>query len=45
MCARGHGGRGVSILAGKTPALFTDLYQLTMAQAYWQSGVTGSATP
>ena len=29
---------------GKTPALFTDLYQLTMAQAYWQSGVTGSAT-
>ena len=30
---------------GKTPALFTDLYRLTMAQAYWQSGVTGSATP
>ena len=24
--------------------LFTDLYQLTMAQAYWQSGVTASAT-
>lgn len=23
--------------------LFTDLYQLTMAQAYWQSGQTGSA--
>lgn len=26
------------------PALFTDLYQLTMAQAYLQSGKTGSAT-
>ena len=26
------------------PALFTDLYQLTMAQAYLQSGTTGSAT-
>lgn len=25
-------------------ALFTDLYQLTMAQAYWQSGVTRDAT-
>ena len=24
--------------------LFTDLYQLTMAQAYWQSGKTGEAT-
>jgi nicotinate phosphoribosyltransferase len=26
------------------PALFTDLYELTMAQAYWQSGVTARAT-
>lgn len=26
------------------PALFTDLYQLTMAQAYLQSGTTGNAT-
>ena len=26
------------------PALFTDLYQLTMAQAYLQSGTTGRAT-
>jgi nicotinate phosphoribosyltransferase len=25
-------------------ALLTDLYELTMAQAYWRSGVTGSAT-
>jgi nicotinate phosphoribosyltransferase len=25
-------------------ALFTDLYELTMAQAYWQSSTTGSAT-
>ncbi len=25
-------------------ALLTDLYQLTMAQAYWQHGVTGQAT-
>ncbi len=25
-------------------ALFTDLYELTMAQAYWQSGVTAPAT-
>jgi len=24
--------------------LFTDLYELTMAQAYWQSGTTGTAT-
>ena len=27
-----------------TSALFTDLYQLTMAQAYWQSGQTADAT-
>ncbi|MCH8206311.1 MAG: nicotinate phosphoribosyltransferase [Chloroflexi bacterium] len=27
-----------------TSALFTDLYQLTMAQAYWQSGHTAPAT-
>jgi nicotinate phosphoribosyltransferase len=27
-----------------SPALFTDLYQLTMAQTYWRSGVTGEAT-
>jgi len=27
-----------------SPGLFTDLYELTMAQAYWQSGQTGSAT-
>ena len=27
-----------------SPALFTDLYQLTMAQAYWQSGRTAEAT-
>ena len=26
------------------PALFTDLYELTMAQAYWRSGTTASAT-
>ncbi len=30
--------------AGLSPALFTDLYELTMAQAYWQSGRTASAT-
>ena len=29
---------------GRVSALFTDLYQLTMAQAYWQSGVTAQAT-
>jgi nicotinate phosphoribosyltransferase len=27
-----------------SPALFTDLYELTMAQAYWQSGTIGPAT-
>src|ERR1700726_4142754 len=27
-----------------SPGLFTDLYQLTMAQAYWQSGTTEPAT-
>ena len=27
-----------------SPALFTDLYQLTMAQAYWESGTTARAT-
>jgi nicotinate phosphoribosyltransferase len=27
-----------------SPALFTDLYELTMAQAYWQAGTTGPAT-
>jgi nicotinate phosphoribosyltransferase len=27
-----------------SPALFTDLYELTMAQAYWAAGVTGPAT-
>lgn len=27
-----------------SPALFTDLYELTMAQAYWQSGKTADAT-
>jgi nicotinate phosphoribosyltransferase len=27
-----------------SPALFTDLYELTMAQAYWQSGRTAEAT-
>lgn len=30
--------------ANPSPALFTDLYELTMAQAYWQGGVTGPAT-
>jgi len=29
---------------GLSRALFTDLYQLTMAQAYWQSGTTAPAT-
>src|SRR5262245_56562457 len=29
--------------ATPSPALFTDLYELTMAQAYWHSGVTGPA--
>jgi nicotinate phosphoribosyltransferase len=29
---------------GPSPALFTDLYELTMAQAYWQSGTTAPAT-
>lgn len=29
---------------GLSRALFTDLYQLTMAQAYWQSGATAPAT-
>ena len=36
-----------SRMAGKpdnSPALFTDLYQLTMAEAYWRSGVTAEAT-
>ena len=27
-----------------SPALFVDLYELTMAQAYWQSGMTADAT-
>ena len=27
-----------------SPGLFTDLYELTMAQAYWQSGKTAQAT-
>ena len=27
-----------------SPALYTDLYELTMAQAYWQSGNTAEAT-
>ncbi len=27
-----------------SPALFVDLYELTMAQAYWHSGRTGEAT-
>ena len=27
-----------------SPALFSDLYELTMAQAYWQSGKTADAT-
>ena len=27
-----------------SPALFTDMYQLTMAQAYWESGTTAWAT-
>ena len=27
-----------------TDALFTDFYELTMAQAYWRSGVTGHAS-
>ena len=31
-------------LFGPSKALFADLYQLTMAQAYWQSGNTGTAT-
>jgi nicotinate phosphoribosyltransferase len=30
--------------SGLSPALFTDLYELTMAQAYWQSGQTAPAT-
>ena len=30
--------------AEPSQALFTDLYQLTMAQAYWQSGQTARAT-
>jgi nicotinate phosphoribosyltransferase len=30
--------------AEPSPALFTDLYELTMAQAYWRSGTTGPAT-
>jgi nicotinate phosphoribosyltransferase len=29
---------------GPSLALFTDLYELTMAQAYWQSGQTATAT-
>ncbi len=29
---------------GPSLALFTDLYELTMAQAYWQSGTTAPAT-
>ena len=28
----------------RSPALFADLYELTMAQAYWQSGTTAQAT-
>ena len=33
-------------MANRQPslALFTDLYELTMAQAYWQSGETAQAT-
>lgn len=29
---------------GHSPALYTDLYQLTMAQAYWQHGMTAPLT-
>ena len=34
------------MMASRQPsaALFTDLNELTMAQAYWQSGQTASAT-
>ena len=33
-------------MTGNPPslALFTDLYQLTMAQVYWQNGMAGQAT-
>lgn len=34
----------MSAAPGLSNALFTDLYELTMAQAYWRSGVTGMAT-
>ena len=36
--SQGHAGQGPS------PALFTAFYELTMAQAYWQSGQTAIAT-
>ena len=29
--------------APRVPALFTDLYELTMLQAYWAEGMTGPA--
>ncbi len=36
---------GDRMAAGRvTDALFTDFYELTMAQAYWRSGVTGHAS-
>jgi nicotinate phosphoribosyltransferase len=43
-----HHTDGVDVSGGSSRepslALFTDLYELTMAQAYWQSGQTGTAT-
>ena len=44
-----HAGVGMShelstgVCQGDSLSLFTDLYELTMAQAYWQAGVTAQA--
>ena len=43
-CYGTHGYNGMSSSKKLSPALFTDLYELTMAQAYWQSGKTAEAT-
>ena len=42
--ARPDAARAAAESSGLSLALFTALYELTMAQAYWQSGKTAEAT-
>lgn len=39
-----HAQEPDTVAIAPSQALFTDLYELTMAQAYWQSGQTGPGT-